>query len=155
MSLMFFIVYESWQLGYPMGVVFFNHFRYLSMLSLNLLHLLRRYHSCHYLSCCRREAVFLCCIFLFFQKLQMFIISFKHCLNSNWKITTFSWRDISLYFVRRLQLIWKKGLIIGSQITRIALNTPPGFIWNFESWKMEDLQNTNTLPMSWSIKQIC
>lgn len=72
------------------------------MLSLNLLHLSQRYLSCHYVSCCRRETVVVCCIFLFFQKLQMFIISFKHCLNSSWKITAFSWRGLSLYFGRRI-----------------------------------------------------
>lgn len=63
---------------------------------------LKRSHRCHYVSCCRREAVFVCCILLFFQKLQMFIISFKHCLNSNWKITAFSRRGLALYFVRRI-----------------------------------------------------
>lgn len=131
----FFIVYGYWQLGCPMGVVFFSHFRHLKILSvfsLNLLHVLQRYHRCHYISC-RREAVFVCCIFLFFQKLQMFIISFKHCLNSNWKITTFSWCGLSLYFWKRITTdLGKNGLIIGSQITRVVLNILPGFIWNFE-----------------------
>lgn len=72
------------------------------MLYLNLLHLLPWCHSCDYVSCCRREAVFVCCIFLFFQKLQMFIISLKHCLNSNWKITAFSRHGLSLYLGRRI-----------------------------------------------------
>lgn len=72
------------------------------MLPLNLSHLLPRYHSCNYVSCYRREAVFVCCIFLFFQKLQMFIISLRHCLNSSWKITAFSRRGLSLYLGRRI-----------------------------------------------------
>lgn len=72
------------------------------MLSLNLLHLFPWYHSYDYVSCCSREAVFVCCIFLFFQKLQMFIISFKYCLNGSWKITAFSRRGLSLYLGRRI-----------------------------------------------------
>lgn len=89
------------------------------MLSLSLLHLLQRYHSCHDVSCYRREAVCVCCIFLFFQKWQRFIISFRHCLNSSWTVTAFSWRGLSLYSGGELQLIWKKGLPVGSQITRL------------------------------------
>lgn len=70
------------------------------MLSLNLLDL---FPWCYYAYVsCSREAVFVCCIFLFFQKLQMFIISFKHCLNGSWKITAFGWRGLSLYFGRRV-----------------------------------------------------
>lgn len=55
-----------------------------------------KYISCYDVSCYRREAVFVCCIFLFFQKWQMFIISFKHCLSSSWTITIFSQRGLSL-----------------------------------------------------------
>lgn len=102
---MIFIVYEYWQLCCPMELLIFNHFRHLkifSMLSLNLFYLLQRYHGCRYISCCRREAVFVCCVFLFFQRLQMFISSYKHCLNSSWKITAFSWCGLSLYFGRRI-----------------------------------------------------
>lgn len=54
-----------------------------------------------YVSCCRGRLL-LCCIFLFFQKLQMFVISFKHCLNSKWKITAFGHRDLSLALLRRI-----------------------------------------------------
>lgn len=51
------------------------------------------------------------------------LISFKHCLTSHWRITTFSVVVFPFTSGREVQLIWKKGLKNSSQTTRIVLDT--------------------------------
>lgn len=51
------------------------------------------------------------------------LISFKHFLNSHWRITPFSIVVFPFTSGREAQLIWKKGLKTSSQTSRIVLDS--------------------------------